>query len=76
MEGLKMNKYILTYTKDSTAWDAVNSLLVEAYSRDDVEENLVDLLMQAGEELHDAQAVEDDTLYFIKNADVDATVQY
>lgn len=73
----KMYKYALTYMKDSTSWDTTNTIIVEAESDDDIEENLVDVLVQYGEELADAQAVEDEGLYFIRDAGiVDASVQY
>lgn len=73
----KMYKYALTYTKDSTAWDSTNTIIVEAYNDDDIEENLVDVLVQYGEDLADAQTIEDERLYFVRDADiVNASVQY
>lgn len=64
----KMNKYLITYMQDQT-FDTVENIVVEAYSVDDVEDNIMQLLMDAGLDIAEADYIESEHTYFVQHLD-------
>lgn len=64
----KMNKYLVTYMQDQT-FDTVDNIIAEAYSVDDVEDNIMQLLMDAGLDMADADYIESEHTYFVRHLD-------
>lgn len=71
----KMNKYLITYMQDQT-FDTVDNITAEAYSVDDVEDNIMQLLMDAGLHIADADYIKSEHTYFVQRLDdlTDSTV--
>lgn len=57
--------YLITYTIDDT-WDTVDTMVVEAECKDDVEEQIVQLLESYGVESDNAEYVAREEMYFVK----------
>lgn len=66
-----MDKWIITYCTDEADWNTVTTVVVEASSKNDVEENLIDLLAATGIELAEATTIFYDGLYFIRDDALD-----
>lgn len=64
----KMNKYLITYMQDQT-FDTVDNIIAEAYSVDDIEDNIMQLLMDAGLDIADADYIESEHTYFVQRLD-------
>lgn len=64
----KMNKYLITYMQ-SQAFDTVDNIIVEAYSVDDIDDNIMQLLMDAGLDIADADYIESEHTYFVQRLD-------
>lgn len=64
----KMNKYLITYMQGET-FDTVDNIVVEAYSVDDIEDNILQLLMDAGVDIADADYIELEHTYFVQCLD-------
>lgn len=65
---MKMNKYLITYMQDQT-FDTVDNIIAEAYSVDDIEDNILQLLMDAGVDIADADFIETEHTYFVQDLD-------
>lgn len=64
----KMNKYLITYMQDQT-FDTVDNIIAEAHSADDIEANIMQLLMDAGLDMADADYIESEHTYFVQRLD-------
>lgn len=64
----KMNKYLITYMQSQT-FDTVDNIVVEAYSVDDIDDNIMQLLMDAGLDIADADYIESEHTYFVQRLD-------
>lgn len=65
---MKMNKYLVTYRQNQT-FDTVDNIIAEAYSVDDIEDNIMQLLMDAGLDMADADYIESEHSYFVQDLD-------
>lgn len=76
---MKMNKYLITYMQDQT-FDTVDNIVAEAYSIDDIEANIAQLLLDAGLDIADAHYIESEHTYFVQHlndlTDCMVSVQY
>lgn len=71
---MKMNKYLVTYMQEVTymqdqTFDTVNNIVVEAYSVEDIDDNIMQLLMDAGLDMADADYIESEHSYFVQDLD-------
>lgn len=64
----KMNKYLVIF-QAGECFDTVDSLIAEAYSADDLEQNLEQVLMDAGLDEGDADYIVEERLYYFQHLD-------
>lgn len=64
----KMDMYLITYMLDQT-FDTVGNIIAEAYSVDDIEDNIMQLLMDAGLDIATADCIESEHTYFVQPLD-------
>lgn len=69
-----MNKWIVVYCTDSTEWETVNIIIVEAEDRDEIEENIRKVLIQYGVSEPDADIILAEDMYYIQEVIVDISL--